>query len=76
MTKSILFVIIGLVLGSCSYLQSATQSVKTVNDTIAQTLIIGMCGITVGAYYRLKNPLHKEAINKLCGGDNIIELGE
>ncbi len=67
-------VILGLFLASCSYLDTVTQSVRTVNDTVAKTLITSMCGITVGAYYRLENPLYKEGIKRLCGGNNAIEL--
>ena len=74
--RLITLVTIGLVLASCSYLEGVTQSVKTTNDKLAGTLITGMCGITVGAYYRLKNPVYKEGIRKLCGGNNTIELSE
>ena len=73
--KLLTFVILVSLTG-CAYLATGVDAVKTANDTIAQGLIAGMCGISVGAYYRLQSPLHKDGIKKLCGGSNAIELGE
>ncbi len=74
MTKVWIPIILSLFLIGCSSLGSTIQSVKAANDTIAQTLITSMCGISVGAFYRLKNPVYKAGIRKLCGGSNDIEL--
>ncbi|KKL73178.1 hypothetical protein LCGC14_2077500 [marine sediment metagenome] len=78
MIKSVLLVSV-LFLSGCTtaqkaYLGFAIESIKDTKDTIASGLIASMCGISVGAYYRLKNPTHKEGIRKLCGGSNMIEL--
>ena len=81
MNKTIISVILSLFLISCTtaqkgYLGFVVESVKDTNDTIAQGLISSMCGISVGAYYRLQNTVHKNGIRKLCGGSNSVELDE
>lgn len=40
----------------------------TYNDQKARVLLILPCDITVGAYYRLANSAHQEAIALLCSG--------
>jgi len=81
MTKLGLFLTLFLILSGCTtaqkaYLGFAVESIKDAKDTIAFGLIASMCGISVGAYYRLPNPTHKEGIRKLCGGGNTVELVE
>lgn len=78
-----LFIPVSLVLflAGCSaiqkgYLSAGVESIRDTNDTLAQGLIASMCGISVGAYYRLQSPLHKDGIKRLCGGNNAIELGD
>ena len=63
-------------IGCAGYLNTGVSSVRKANDTLAQGLIASMCGISVGAFYRLKNPVYKAGIRKLCGGSNDIELGD
>ena len=70
----VLIILTGCTAAQKAYLGFAIESVKDTKDTIASGLIASMCGISVGAYYRLKNPTHKEGIRKLCGGSNTIEL--
>lgn len=75
-SRLIVLATLSIFLVGCSYLSTGVTSVRTTNDVIARGLIASMCGISVGAYYRLKNPTYKDGIKRLCGGSNTIELGE
>jgi hypothetical protein len=47
----------------------ATEKIKVTNDTAAQTLIVTVCGMTVGAYNRLESASDRQGVDLLCGGD-------
>lgn len=63
-----------LLLGACTAQQAAVidlgiGKVKAANDTTAKTLIVTVCGMTVGAYNRLERPTDRRGVDLLCGGD-------
>jgi len=63
-----------LFLAGCTAQQAAVinlgiEKVKTSNDTTATVLIQSTCGMTVGAYHRLENPIDKRGVDLLCGGN-------
>lgn len=65
---------LALLLGACTTQQAAlvdlaTEKVKTTNDTTAKTLIVTVCGMTVGAYNRLESASDRKGVDLLCGGD-------
>ncbi len=65
---------LALLLGACSVPQTAAISygvakVKAANDTAAKTLIVTVCGMTVGAYNRLESASDRQGVDLLCGGD-------
>ena len=65
---------LALFLGACTAQQAAVidlgiEKVKAGNDTTAKTLIVTVCGMTVGAYNRLESPTDRRGVDLLCGGD-------
>ena len=63
-----------LLLGACTAQQGAIidlgiVKVKAANDTTAKTVIVTVCGMTVGAYNRLESPTDRRGVDLLCGGD-------
>ncbi len=65
---------LALLLGGCTAPQTAVanlgvQKVKAANDTLAQTLIVTVCGMTVGAFNRLESATDRRGVDLLCGGD-------
>ncbi|MFQ5774212.1 MAG: hypothetical protein ACE5GS_06830 [Kiloniellaceae bacterium] len=63
-----------LALAACTAAQQAAvqggvEKIKDANDAVALTLIQAACGMTVGAYHRLENPVQKRGVDLLCGGD-------
>ena len=65
---------LALLLGGCTAQQAAladlgVANVKAANDTVAQTLIVTVCGMTVGAYNRLESASDRQGVDMLCGGD-------
>ena len=66
--------ILALLLGACTAQQAAVielgiENVKKGNDTTAKTLIVTVCGMTVGAYNRLGSPTDRRGVDLLCGGN-------
>ncbi len=66
-------VALALLLAACTTGQTtavnlATEKIKTANDTTAETLIVTVCGMTVGAYNRLGSPMDRRGVDLLCGG--------
>ena len=83
MRKLFCVFVLTLLLGACTSQQRAvadlvTEKVKTVNDTVAGTLIQSTCGMTVGAFNRLESPTNRRGVDLLCGGDgeDPITLGD
>ena len=67
-------IFLALFLGACTAQQSAVidlgiVKVKAANDTTAKTLIVTVCGMTVGAYNRLESSTDRRGVDLLCGGD-------
>ncbi len=65
---------LALLLPACTAQQAAladlaADKVKTVNDTAAQTLIVTVCGMTVGAFNRLESATDRRGVDLLCGGN-------
>ncbi len=74
---------LALLLGACTTQQAAVvdlgvAKVKATNDTTAKTLIVTVCGMTVGAFNRLESPTQRRGVDLLCGGDgeDAITLGD
>ena len=72
---------LALLLGACTSQQSAVidlgvAKIRAGNDSAATTLIATICGMTVGAYYRLESPAARRGVDLLCGGsgDDPITL--
>ena len=68
-----LFVLV-LLLGACTSQQAAVvdviaAKVRAGNDSVAKNLIVTICGMTVGAYYRLESPAERRGVDLLCGGN-------
>ena len=65
---------LALLLGACIAPQAAlvdlvTEKVKAANDTAAKTLLVTVCGMTVGAHNRLESASDRQGVDLLCGGD-------
>ncbi len=68
------FIVVALILSGCTAgskaaLQTGIAGIQDGADTVAQTLIVSTCGMTVGAYKRLDNPNHQRGVDLLCGGN-------
>ena len=68
-----IILVLALLLGACTAQQAAVinlgfAKIKTGNDTTAKTLIVTVCGMTLGAYHRLESPTDKQGADLLCGG--------
>ncbi len=82
--RSLIYIpLLALLLGACTAQQAAvvslaTEKVKAANDTTAKTLIVTVCGMTVGAFNRLGSPTDRRGVDLLCGGDgeDAITLGD
>ena len=62
-----------LILIGCLFLSACTgfpQAAKDVADRAAQAEILVLCGMTVGAYYRLNNQKIQEGITLICSNTN------
>ncbi len=74
MRKLFCAIALAWLLGACTTGQTtavnlATEKIKTANDTTAKTLIVTVCGMTVGAYNRLGSASDRQGVDLLCGGD-------
>ena len=68
-----LFVLV-LLLGACTAQQATLVDVsigkiRDGHDTTAKGLIAGVCAMSLGAYYRLENPLQARGASMMCGGE-------
>ena len=61
-----LAICIALALGGCA-LGEAQTKVKGAADTAAEALLTAACGVTVGAYFRLRNSNQQRGLQLLCG---------
>ena len=72
-------IFLALILGACTaqqagYLETKTKQIQATHDTTAKGLIAGVCAMSLGAYYRLANPLEARGAAMMCGGSGAAPL--
>ena len=57
-----------LLLAGCAQIQAGLQAKRAYNDAKAETLLQGVCDMSLGASLRIP-PADKRAADALCGGE-------
>ncbi len=68
-----------LLLGACTAQQATVvdlsiKKIRAAHDTTAAGLVAGVCAMSLGAYYRLENPLESRGASLMCGGEGNTPL--